>query len=100
MTDTYYGDNEIRKDPDEVLDYSWDWNDADDPWLASGETISSYTVTVPSGITKDSDGEASGKVTAWLSGGAVGNTYAVACKIVTSDGRTAERTINVKVVQR
>jgi len=84
------------KDPDAVLDYAFDWTD----WLADSETISSHTVTVPSGLTKDSDSESDGVVTAWLSGGTAGTSYDVACKIVTSDGRTDERTIKVLVVQR
>ena len=100
MTTTFYGDNEIFKDPDAVLDYSFDWDDAADPWLEAAETISSHIVTVESGLTLDSDIEADGKVTAWLSGGTAGQTYSVACKITTSSGRTDERTINVKVVQR
>jgi len=39
------------KDPDAVLDYGFDWSD----WLADGETISTSTWTVETGITKDSD---------------------------------------------
>lgn len=79
------------KDPAAVLDYAFDWS----VWLATGETISSHVVTVATGLTKDSDAEDAGIVTAWLSGGAVGTDYTVACKIVTSGGRTDERTITV-----
>ena len=84
------------KDPDAVLDFAFDWSS----WLATGETISSHTVTVETGITLDSDSEASGIVTAWLSSGTAGNVYDVACKIVTSASRTDERTIKIKVLQR
>ena len=90
----------FTKDPEAVLDYAFDWNDATNPWLATGETISSYTVTAQTGLTKDSDSEASGVVTVWLSGGTAGTTYRVECKIVTSAGRTDERTIWIKVVER
>ena len=86
----------FTKDPDAVLDYKFDWSD----WLASSEAISSYTITVASGLTKDSDTESGGVVTIWLSGGTAGTTYTVACKIVTDGGRTDERTIEIRVTSR
>lgn len=84
------------KDPSAVLDWMFDWSD----WLASGETITDHTITVDTGITKDSSTEAAGKVTVWLSGGTAGENYKVACLIVTSAGRTDERTIWIKVTNR
>ena len=85
------------KDPDEILDYAFDWSS----WLATGETISTRTISVESGLTESStDTESSGVVTVWLSGGTVGNEYDVACKIVTSASRTAERTMTIKVLQK
>ena len=86
------------KDPDAVLDYSFDWSS----WLDSSvpETISSHTVTVATGLTKDSDSESSGVVTVWLFGGTAGNTYTVACEIETNEGRTDERTILIKCKER
>lgn len=84
------------KDPSAVLDWMFDWTD----WLASGETIISHTITVDTGITKDTSTEAAGKVTVWLSGGTAGENYKVACLIETSAGRTDERTIWIKVVNR
>ena len=86
MTEEIY-----TKDPDSVLDYAFDWN----TWLGASETISSHVVTADSGLTKDSDSESGGIVTAWLSGGTAGTSYNVACKIVTSDSRTEERSITV-----
>ena len=84
------------KDPDAVLDYAFDWS----TWLATGETISSHVVTADTGITKDSDSEADGIVTVWLSAGTAGTAYNVACKIVTSDARTDERSIIVLIQER
>ena len=84
------------KDPDAVLDYAFDWSD----WLATGETISSHTITTETGLTKDSDSESSGVVTVWLSGGTAGEDYDVACKIVTSASRTDERTMTIRVKNR
>ena len=86
----------FTKDPDAVLDYKFDWSD----WLASNEAISSYTITVASGLTKDSDTESGGVVMVWLSGGTAGTTYTVACKIVTDGGRTDERTVEIRVASR
>lgn len=86
----------FRKDPDSVLDYGFDWSS----WLATGETISTSTWTVPSGITKDSDEKDNTSTTIWLSGGTAGTTYALANKIVTSVGRTTERTMDIIVTER
>lgn len=84
------------KDPSAVLDWMFDWTD----WLASGEMITDHTITVDTGITNDSSTEDAGKVTVWLSGGTAGENYKVACLIETSDGRTDERTIWIKVANR
>lgn len=37
----------VKKDPSATLDYAFDWSD----WLATDETISSYTITAQSVIT-------------------------------------------------
>ena len=84
------------KDPSAVLDYVFDWTE----WLATGETITDHTITADTGITVDSSTEDAGKVTVWLSGGTAGINYKVACLITTSAGRTDERTIWIKVVER
>jgi len=84
------------KDPSAVLDYGFDWTG----WLATGETITDYTITVDTGITADSSTEDAGKVTVWLSGGTAGINYKVACLITTTAGRTDERTMWIKVINR
>ena len=92
--------NQFTKDPNAVLDYAFDWSD----WLAAGETISTFTVTAETGLTlgtgDKSPSQANGVVTYWLSGGTAGINYKVACLITTSAGRTDERTIWIKVVER
>jgi len=85
------------KDPSAVLDYVFDWKEE---WLATGETIADHTITADTGITVDSSTEDDGKVTVWLSGGTAGINYKVACLITTTAGRTDERTIWIKVVER
>ena len=88
------------KDPDAILDFAFDWS----TWLDSGtsESIDDYTIEIsPSGeLTKDSDGETDGIVTVWLSAGDAGETYSLRCEIETSDGRTDERTMIIKVRER
>lgn len=84
------------KDPSAVLDYVFDWTE----WLATGETITDHTITADTGITVDSWTESDGKVTVWLSGGTAGINYKVACLVETSAGRTDERTLWIRVVDR
>lgn len=86
----------FSKDPGAVLDYMWDWSD----WLATGDTIDSALITAATGITLDSSTNTTTTATAWLSGGTAGQAYDVACKVVTVDGRTDERTIRIVVEER
>jgi len=86
----------FMKDPDSVLDYAFDWSE----WLESGGSINSHVVTVDDGITKDSSSNSSTVVTVWLSGGTAGINYNIACKIVTSGGRTVERSITIRCRER
>lgn len=90
--------NGFDKDPSAVLDYKFDWSD----WLASGETISTKTVTPENGITVDSSSitDTNASVTVWLSGGTAGNVYDVACRITTSASRTDDRTIKITCRER
>ena len=85
----------FTKDPDEVVDYKFDWS----TWLGA-DTISSDTLTVDAGLTKDSDSNDTTSVTVWMSGGTAGKAYKVSSKIVTAGGRTAERTIIINVRER
>ena len=88
----------FTKDEQEVLDFKIDWS----KWLSSGDTISSSTWTVPSGITKDSDSISDDNTSTviWLSGGTDGTDYALLNHIVTADGREPERTITIGVRSR
>ena len=86
----------FTKGPDEILDYTFNWTD----YLATGETIAGFVIAADTGITSGTESQASGVVTYWLTGGTACTTYKVACKIVTSVGRTAERTVTVWVIDR
>lgn len=86
-------------DQQENLDWKWDFSD----WLASGVTISSYVVTVPSGITLVSDSNDTTSVTAQLdfSSGKVGTIYRVEVKATLSaTPSVVQRSRWFKVVQR
>lgn len=86
------------KDPQAVLDYSWDWQH----WLDEGESIATATVTAPAGITRDSETFNDTSVTVWLSGGTANEVYAVTCQITTDSvpARTDERSIIIRVRER
>jgi hypothetical protein len=82
----------FSKDPDDVLDYVFDWS----TWLGA-DTIASDTVTVATGLTKDSDSNTTTAVTVWLSGGTPGTSYKVTSKITTAAGRTKTASIVINV---
>jgi hypothetical protein len=93
------------KDPAAKLDYLFDWapktNDVGlSDWLEEGETISTYEVTVPTGLTLVSHAKIKNNtaIVAWVSGGTLGNTYDLTCKITTTpNGRIDLRTIHIKI---
>ncbi|WP_150187556.1 hypothetical protein [Streptomyces venezuelae] len=85
-----------EKDPDAALDWVWDWSE----WLASGETIVTSAFTVSAGLDLDSHSFNSNSATAWLSGGTPGTPYLVSNRITTSEDRTDERSITIRVKNR
>jgi len=87
------------KDTNAIVDYQFDWLD----WLGT-DTINTSTLTVASGLTlgNGSNGapapsNTTTKATYWLLGGLVGNDYLVTNRIVTAGGRTAERSVLIRV---
>lgn len=88
----------IEKDPDADKDWKFDWSD----WLAAGDTIQSFTITVPAGLTKHSDTitDAGQSVTVWFSGGVTGTSYPVTCSVVTVAGRKDDRTVIFTIRQQ
>ena len=87
----------IVKDPDAILDYPFKWTN----WLALiSDTINSYTIISDPGINIVEDSNTTTHVIVWLSGGTVGTTYKVTCRIVTAGGRTDDRSIYVKIKER
>lgn len=89
----------ITHDPQAKLDYAVDWS----AWLQSGETISESTWTVPDGITQAPTPAPSNTATVatiWLTGGTVGQNYAVTNHIKTSMGREDDRSLSIRVIER
>lgn len=85
------------KAPNDVLDYTWDWS----VWLPTGDTISTVTWTVESGITKESSPAPSNTTTTatvWIGSGTAGTTYTITCQITSTAGRIAQWTQNLNVV--
>jgi hypothetical protein len=84
------------KDPQAVLDYRWDWAD----WMAVNDSITTHLVTVTGGIVLGTHSHDTNSVTAWLSGGTAGTTATATCRITTTQGRTDDRTIWLRVKER
>ncbi len=83
------------KDPNATLDFGHDWS----RWL-DGDTIATSTWTVEAGLTKGIDSHDTTTTTVWLSGGTVNESYEVMNRIVTTGGRTDDRTFTVSIRER
>lgn len=83
------------KDPGSTLDYVIDWSE----WLET-DTIASSTWDVPAGLTDISSANTTTETTQWLAGGTAGAVYPVTNQITTVGGRIAERTIEIRMVDR
>lgn len=94
------------KDPDEILDYQFDWAGLDNNtgvsnWLAEGEAILSFTLTVPDGLDLVSSQliNSNTSVLFFVAGGTAGEEYEIECEIVTTD-RIGSRTAILPVKNR
>lgn len=85
------------KDPDAVLDYTWDWAD----FLQAGESIVTHAVTSDTAeLDVDSTTADATSITAWLSGGEDYQRALVTCHITTDQGREDDRSIYIQVRNR
>jgi hypothetical protein len=82
----------FEKDPDEVLDYIRNWSA-----VLGDDVIDESTWTPADGIAVDSDSHDDTTATVWLSGGALGATYAVLNRITTVGGRTFDKTLRFTI---
>ena len=87
----------LEHDPNDVKDYTLDWGARR---LAEGETITTSTWTVPTGITSDDDSSTTTTTTVWLSGGTAGEHYRITNHVVTSQGREWDWSITVLVAEQ
>lgn len=86
-----------KKDPDATLDYTIDWTE----WLSAiDDTISTSTWVAQAGLTVDSDTNTTTTATAFVSGGTAGTTLTLTNRITTVGGRTDDRSITLKIVER
>lgn len=88
------------KDPDSTVDYSFDWA----AWLTSGEAITAASWTVApldSGAPNLGSQISAGTVQGiYVSGGVVGNRYRLTCHIETDAGRTDDRSLSLRIMER
>lgn len=94
MTDVFV------KDPAAIIDFTVDWNDG---YLANGETISASswpTIDPAAGVVVDLASATTTTATAKISGGVAGTVVRLVNRIVTSLGRTDERTVTVLIADR
>lgn len=100
MADTYVidasGRASISKDPDAVLDYSFDWS----AWLDAIPDTIATAQCIGTGITVNQSSIVGKKVVAWVAGGTRGTTGILTCRITTNGGRTDDRSIYLKIRER
>ena len=88
------------KDPESNVDFSIDWS----AWLQNSETIASAAWTVePSGESSVSLGTQSVGTTVasiFVSGGILGHCYRLTCQATSSEGRSAERSIVLRIMEQ
>jgi len=83
------------KDPDEVENYTFDYED----YLA-GATILTSTWTLATGITEAASSKTASTATVRISSGTTGKKYKVTNRITTSDLRTHEESFDLRVENR
>lgn len=86
-----------KKDPNATLDYTFDWTAYLTP-LA--DTIASVSWVLPVGLTNVSQSNTTMTATVFVSGGTLGESLQLTCRITTAGGRTDDRSITLKIVER
>lgn len=89
----------IVKDPNATLDYPFDWT----LYLADiTDTIVSAEFIVDSALVAERDElNTEGTIAVvWISGGTLGQTHRVVCRITTAEGRIDDRSIYLQIRDR
>ncbi len=97
----------VKKDPDASRTYTIDWADtgpndatADDKGWLQGDTISTSTWTVDTGLTNVAEANTTTTTSVKLSSGVIGRRYKAVNRVVTTNGETDDRTLEVLIVQK
>ena len=87
----------FKKDPNATLDYRFDWTDYLTP---VSDVIANVTWVLDTGLTLVSSTNTAMTATAFISGGTIGDELLLTCRIVTTGGRTDDRSITLLIVSR
>lgn len=90
--------NQFKKDPDSLMDYSVDWSQ----WMTSSDSIVNSVWFVAPGITVYTTAIDAGThiATVRLLGGTINGHYRVTNRITTANGLTTDRSIFIRVQER
>ena len=86
-----------KKDPNATLDYTFDWTAYLTPMA---DTIASVSWVLPAGLANVSQSNTPMTATVFVSGGTLGESLQLTCRITTAGGRTDDRSITLKIVER
>ncbi|MCJ9428688.1 hypothetical protein [Kordiimonas marina] len=86
------------KDPSSDVDYSIDWS----AWLTDGETVTSaaWSVAPATGLQIGTAIDGGALQGTYVSGGVAGDRYRLTCRGTTSAGRTADRSLTIRVMEQ
>ena len=87
----------FKKDPDAVLDYTFDWALYLTPL---SDSIATVTWLPDAGLVVSNSTHTTNTATAFVSGGIIDTTQILTCRITTTGGRTDDRSILLKIVSR
>lgn len=85
-----------KKDPDSVVDYGVDWT----LFLETDETILSSVWVLPADFASENQSNDDKKTAIFLSGGTLRKTYVLTNRIVTSAGRTEDRSMKITCAEK
>ena len=86
----------FQKDPAGIIDYTVRWSG----WLPNGDTISSSSWIIPTGIVKVSEANTTTDAVIFLASGTVGIIYEVTNRIITAGGRQNDQTISILIEEK
>lgn len=85
------------KDPDEYLDYGWDWTAR----LTAGETITdSEWILDSTDLIDTAEDLTDAQSVVWLAGGTLGRRYLVTNRVTTDGGRTFDWSFTLDIRER